>query len=257
MNTAQYNPTTNGSAEQENNIPVVSRWFGSWRFSIERKPLDSTELANRYTALAEIWQSKLERLGVTDNYRSLIEYLIDHLQLDKTSKTLRVLDCGVGTAELSLALGKARPQSVQISGIDISPGMLKQAGCKFDTAGIDVDLKQADVRELPYPDNTFDAVIAAHILEHLSSPSTALQEIHRVLKPGGSVLVCCTRRSLSGRFIQIKWRTHAVSASQLEKWFIQAGFAGVMPVPIDASAALARFSSICIADKNSAMSMAA
>ena len=52
----------------------------------------------------------------------------------------------------------------------------------------DTDI-QASVYQLPFPDETFSAVIATELLEHLKEPRQAISEIHRVLKPGGVLLL--------------------------------------------------------------------
>jgi ubiquinone/menaquinone biosynthesis C-methylase UbiE len=50
-----------------------------------------------------------------------------------------------------------------------------------------VEFRVANVYEIPFPDASFDAVLAHAVLQHLSEPEQALQEMHRVLKPGGII----------------------------------------------------------------------
>ncbi|MEK7481295.1 MAG: class I SAM-dependent methyltransferase [Patescibacteria group bacterium] len=72
----------------------------------------------------------------------------------------------------------------QLVGIDISP----QAVQCCRTRGLD-GVQQADARALPFPDETFDIVVASDILEHLPDADSAVAEWRRVLKPGGQLIV--------------------------------------------------------------------
>ena len=85
-------------------------------------------------------------------------------------------------------------------------------------AGLELHLQQADVMSLPYKDQSFDAVMAAHVLEHLPDPQRALAEMVRVLKPGGGVFLCVTRRSLFGALVQLLWRTWAITEQEGIAW---------------------------------------
>ncbi|MEE4205378.1 MAG: class I SAM-dependent methyltransferase, partial [Erythrobacter sp.] len=122
----------------------------------------------------------------------------------------RVLDCGIGCGSLSLALARRAGPAPDYHGIDISGAMLAAADAELRRAGIVARLRQADVRAIPYPDRSFDVVMAAHVLEHLPEPAVALREMTRVLKPGGVLLVCMTRRSAFGAIVQLRWRTWMV-----------------------------------------------
>ena len=78
---------------------------------------------------------------------------------------------------------------MQVIGCDISREMLRQAA-RIE-AGADVRWVHLDIgwRELPFPDASFDAVIAASILEYVAVPNSVLAEYARVLRPSG-VLLC-------------------------------------------------------------------
>jgi ubiquinone/menaquinone biosynthesis C-methylase UbiE len=75
--------------------------------------------------------------------------------------------------------------------IDASPEMLARAGKKAAKAGVEVAFQNASAQALPFGDARFDAVLATVMLHHL--PRKARQEfaaeVHRVLKPGGRVLI--------------------------------------------------------------------
>jgi len=186
-------------------IPLFSRWIGAWRISVERKPY----LATRYNGIADSWQHKLTRLGVTDDYRDIANHLADSLVNNAASAVaplrapVNLIDCGAGTAALSLHLAH--------------------------TSRIP---HQSDIREIPLADNSQDLAIATHVLEHLANPAVAFRELYRVLKPGAVALVSCTRNSLSGKWIQMKWRTHALTPSSLKLWLEENGFEQIEAVPL-------------------------
>ena len=144
---------------------------------------------------------------------------------------IRVLDCGIGTGALSAALARVSPAPFALDGIDISPCMLARArqslGQSLGRSGRAVSLRQGDARALPYNDAVFDLVMTAHMLEHLVQPKRALDEMLRVLKPGGRLLVCLTRRSLLGMLVQLAWRTHRVAPDEAQGWLRASGLEGV------------------------------
>jgi ubiquinone/menaquinone biosynthesis C-methylase UbiE len=95
----------------------------------------------------------------------------------------RILDAGCGSGPLFAAL---RDRGAVLSGFDGSAGMLEQARQRL---GADADLKVVDLAgPLPYPDNTFDDVIASLVLHYLRDWGPTLAELRRVLKPGGRLI---------------------------------------------------------------------
>lgn len=95
----------------------------------------------------------------------------------------RILDAGCGSGPLFAAL---RDQGAVVTGFDRSVGMLAQARRRL---GADADLRVADLAEpLPYPDNTFDDVIASLVLHYLRDWGPTLAELRRVLTGGGRLI---------------------------------------------------------------------
>ena len=92
----------------------------------------------------------------------------------------RILDVGCGCGDL----GRHRPdRGIELHGVDCDTMALRQAE-RFEIVRR-VDLES---ESLPYPDASFDAVLAKDVLEHLHDPSALVAEIHRVLKPGGLLI---------------------------------------------------------------------
>lgn len=253
----KYNAISSSDAERSGLIPVTSGWIGSWRLSVDRRAHSVIELTDRYNDEAPSWQHTLARLGVARDYQSLAARLYKRLDSRVANSTIQLLDCGAGTAALSRALAGMIQQPIKVSAVDISTEMIQQARAAFDRAGLAADLQVADVRKLPYADATQDVVIAAHVLEHLVDPGLAISEMYRVLKPGGLIFLCCTRRSLLGRWIQIKWRTHTVTEPVLHTWLDQHAFEQVEPLMIDSDSRLHRFSLAMTASKPFAAQRAA
>ena len=95
----------------------------------------------------------------------------------------RMLDVGCGDGRLAREIKQVWPRVV-VHGCDLSVSALTRA------EGLDrryaVDL---NVDRLPEPDGSLDLVVASEVIEHLIDPGLAVAEFHRVIKPGGHVLI--------------------------------------------------------------------
>ena len=220
------------TAANDPTIPVCAAWIGPWKISLRCRPLAVPEVVKRYDRLAPRWSRLTDRLGYPRAYRRLFEQFLGHTELGLGTQPIRVLDCGVGTGTFALAFAEAWDAPVQMDAVDVSGVMIGIARQRLRQGGVNAAIERADLRELPYAENQFDLVIAAHVLEHLSDPIVALKEMRRVTKPGGWVLACMTRKSPLGRFIQLKWRTHRLTQQLSESWFSRAA---LQPCHLDVS----------------------
>ena len=102
----------------------------------------------------------------------------------------RVLDVATGTADLALALAADLPQA-EVIGVDISEGMLEVGRQKVERNGLHarIRLDQADAENLPFEDNSFDAVTVAFGVRNFENLDNGLRELQRVLRPGGHLMV--------------------------------------------------------------------
>jgi demethylmenaquinone methyltransferase/2-methoxy-6-polyprenyl-1,4-benzoquinol methylase len=104
----------------------------------------------------------------------------------------RVLDLATGSGDVAFALRKKLPAGTEIVGLDFCPPMLEQAKEKRDRLGLDEERNQfieGDCMELRFDDGSFDLVTIAFGLRNLPDRARALNEMNRVLKPGGRLIV--------------------------------------------------------------------
>ena len=100
--------------------------------------------------------------------------------------TGKVLEVGVGTGK-NLAF---YPTScLDVTGIDLSPGMLDKAKARVKDTNVPVRLLEMDAQHMTFPDDSFDTVVATCVFCSVPDPVKGLQEIRRVCKPGGQVLL--------------------------------------------------------------------
>jgi ubiquinone/menaquinone biosynthesis C-methylase UbiE len=119
------------------------------------------------------------------------------------------LEVGPGPGYLGLEWLK-RTQDTSLKGLDISPDMIKIAERNAREYGLEerVEYVISDAQEMPFDDNTFEAVFTNGSLHEWSKPREVLNEIYRVLKPGGKYSISDLRRDMNP---MIKWFMKAMT----------------------------------------------
>jgi len=97
----------------------------------------------------------------------------------------RVLEVGVGTGRNM----DYWPEGVQMTAVDLTPGMLVFARQHAQTLGIAADLRLGDIQALDFPDKSFDTIVGTCVFCSVPDPVMGLSELERVLRPGGEVLL--------------------------------------------------------------------
>jgi SAM-dependent methyltransferase len=100
-----------------------------------------------------------------------------------------VLEAGCGTGAQTVTLARNSPEA-RFTSIDISEASLARARTEVAAAGCaNVELRQADIFDLPFGPATFDHVFVCFVLEHLARPAEALTRLRTALRPGGTITV--------------------------------------------------------------------
>jgi ubiquinone/menaquinone biosynthesis C-methylase UbiE len=100
-----------------------------------------------------------------------------------------VLEAGCGVGAQTVTLVKNSP-AARFTCVDISKESLQTAKSSLDATGHqNATFKQADIFNLPFPDNSFDHIFVCFVLEHLKNPVEALLKLKAKLKHGGSITV--------------------------------------------------------------------
>ena len=101
----------------------------------------------------------------------------------------RILELGCGPGYLWKECAGRIPTGWNITLSDLSPGMVDAAWRNLVVTGRNFKFEQVDAQSIPYPDGTFDAVIANHMLYHVPDRRKALSEMRRVLRMGSLLFV--------------------------------------------------------------------
>ena len=106
-------------------------------------------------------------------------------------KGMHALDIAGGTGDLTIQMSKQVGATGEVIISDINPAMLEQGRRRLIDKGIAGNVKfvEANAEELPFDDNAFNCVTIAFGLRNVTDKDKALKEMHRVLKPGGRLLV--------------------------------------------------------------------
>ncbi|MEX2683090.1 MAG: class I SAM-dependent methyltransferase [Candidatus Sigynarchaeota archaeon] len=174
-------------------FPIVA---GLPRVDIPRQPEPDEGFDDRATGAgyAEI-QDRLEFRSIR---RTVVDHVVNIIKKSALAKPLRIIDLGCGTGHLLKDLHDeigSLGWDVSLHGIDIGAASIRECKEYLSRAGLrGIDIKEGDGAQMPVPDSTMDIVIASLSMHHWSKPETVLAEIHRVLRPGGRMVIFDLRR---------------------------------------------------------------
>ena len=141
-------------------------------------------MRNREERLRQSWD---RRAGTYDRDMSVVErrWFAEARPWVCRRATGRTLEVALGTG-LNLP---HYPAGLDLTGIEWSPAMLAVAVRRAAALGFTADLRQGDARDLPFADGAFDSVVATFSLCSIADEGRAIEEMARVLRPGGLLLL--------------------------------------------------------------------
>ena len=129
------------------------------------------------------WYAKLRRSGnQIEEYRQQAAQLTEGLPAGA-----KVLEVAPGPGYLAIEL--ARLGQVHVTGLDISRTFVQIATDNARQAGVSVDFRQGDVAVMPFEAESFDLIVCQAAFKNFIHPNSALDEMHRVLRRGGTALI--------------------------------------------------------------------
>ncbi len=138
-------------------------------------------IAPRYDLL-----NRVMSMGMDQEWRRRAAFLA----IGRAGDSPLALDLATGTGDLIITLAECRPHA-QIVGLDLTYEMLALAPAKLAATAGRVEaagLVNGDSLDLPFPDNTFDAITSAFMLRNLVDLERGFREMVRVIKPGGRIV---------------------------------------------------------------------
>jgi ubiquinone/menaquinone biosynthesis C-methylase UbiE len=149
---------------------------------------ERTEKSRTYLdkpAIHEAWESDYLNPDLDKFYDRAFQKIVEAIE---PASMATILDAGCGYCYHAVRLADA---GLQVTGVDFSSSALAQARPYLDQRGLSgrVDLRQADLLQLPFENDAFDFVNCWGVLMHIPELERALTELARVVKPGGKVII--------------------------------------------------------------------
>lgn len=140
-----------------------------------------------------------------------------------------ILEIGTGKGHFSVALAKS---GYKFKSVDISEEEQKFALLNLQYFGLEnnVELRIENAEQLSYPDNYFDVIVSVNLIHHLQNPFVVIDEILRVIKPDGKIVISDFTPHGFGVIQKIhesEGRVHEINnilIKDIEKYFSQKGF---------------------------------
>ena len=191
---------------------------------------DKHQATHEFTRWSESYdRSVLQWLLFGPSHRAIIR----RIGAEFGDRPIRVLDVGCGTGVFASRIRQALPNA-QVWGIDLVAGMLNKGAARWKAHADGICAIQADSERLPFGRGVFDVVTCANSFHHYPHQGRAVEEMRRVLKPGGRLLLVDGYRDRPWGWLiydvcvaGVEGAVHHASARRFRELFARAGFGEV------------------------------
>ncbi len=153
--------------------------------------------------------------------KSMNDYISDAKRMAQfLSSGDSALEVAPGPGYLATALAKLG--NFHVVGMDISQAFVNIAQAKAKEAGVQVEFRQGDVSAMPFPGDTFNLIVCRAAFKNFAAPVTALNEMYRVLKPGGKAVIIDLRHDTSSA--DIDKAVNAMGLDRINTWVTKLTF---------------------------------
>jgi ubiquinone/menaquinone biosynthesis C-methylase UbiE len=188
---------------------------------------DKHQATHEFTRWSESYdRSILQWLLFGPSHRAIIR----RIRAEAGDRPIRVLDVGCGTGVFAAKIRQALPDA-QVWGIDLVAGMLTKGARRWKAHSDGICAIQADSERLPFGRGVFDVVTCANSFHHYPHQDRAVEEMRRVLKPGGRLMLVDGYRDAPWGWLiydvcvaGVEGDVHHASARRFRDLFAQAGF---------------------------------
>src|SRR5208283_341244 len=146
----------------------------------------------------------------------------------KIGHDLRVLDVGCGTGYTTSGV-LSRGDVCEVVGLDMNPVQLNKAVKNLHSKKARLSISRGDAENLPFVDESFDAVISVGAVEYFPDPERVLRELARVVNPNGNIIVCGPESAWFSKFA-LNRIFYTPSVKEMERIFRNAGLVQVKSV---------------------------
>jgi ubiquinone/menaquinone biosynthesis C-methylase UbiE len=162
--------------------------------SSSRVPSPSTQVQSYFDSVAGYWQDVYRNTGLLAYiYQRRAAFTLNWIKELNLAPGERCLDVGCGAGILSATLAS---WGCRVDAVDLAPNMLELARAEAERHGVGARVSTAlgDVHRLQFPEHSFGLVVALGVLPWVDDPQRALEEMARVLRPGGYLIVSVDNR---------------------------------------------------------------
>lgn len=180
--------------------------------------MSTAELSQKYDRAAPAWGDKMRLLGYHDAY---LGFLAD--SAFRSPGGSRVLDIGCGTGAFADAWAAIHGPEQHITLLDPSPEMLRRADATLAKRGVNTSCAEC-LLEDHAPAQSYDTMLAAHVIEHVDDPAETLAEMRKRVAPGGQLWLVVSKPHWCNAIIWLQWRHRSFRPEAVRQHLAHAGW---------------------------------